>query len=48
MINFVSDLQQLVGGFLWVLQFPPSINVKIGRHDITEILLKLELNIINP
>ena len=25
-INFVSDLRQ-VGGFLWVLQFPPSIKL---------------------
>jgi hypothetical protein len=37
-IKFVSDLWQ-VGGFLWVLQFPPPI--KIDRHDITEILLKV-------
>jgi hypothetical protein len=32
-IKFVSDLQQ-VGGFLWVLRFPPSI--KFNSHDITE------------
>jgi hypothetical protein len=27
-IKFVSDLRQ-VGGFLWVLRFPPSINLTI-------------------
>ena len=43
-IKFVSDLRQ-VGGFHWVLRFPPPI--KIDRHDITEILLKLALNTIN-
>jgi hypothetical protein len=40
-IKFVSDLQQ-VGGFLRVLRFPPPI--KLARHDITEILLKVALN----
>jgi hypothetical protein len=43
-IKFVSDLRQ-VGGFLRVLRFPPPI--KIDRHDITEILLKVALNTIN-
>ena len=43
-IKFVSDLQQ-VGGFLLVLRFPPQI--KLSRHDITEILLKVTLNTIN-
>jgi hypothetical protein len=43
-IKFVSDLRQ-VGGFLRVLLFPPPI--KIDRHDITEILLKVALNTIN-
>ena len=42
-IKFVSDLPQ-VGGFLWVLRFPPN---KTDRHDITEILLKVVLNTIN-
>jgi hypothetical protein len=35
-IKSVSDLRQ-VGGFLWVLRFPPPIKL---THDITEILLK--------
>jgi hypothetical protein len=39
MIKFVSDLRQ-AGGFL---RFPPPIT---GRHDITEILLKVPLNTI--
>jgi hypothetical protein len=43
-IKFVSDLQQ-VGGFFWVLRFPPPN--KTDRHDITEILLKVALNTIN-
>ena len=43
-IKFVSDLRQ-VGGFLLVLRFPPQI--KLNRHDITEILLKVTLNTIN-
>jgi len=34
-----------VCGFLQVLRFPPAN--KIDRHDITEILLKVELNTIN-
>ena len=38
-IKFVSDLWQ-VGGFLWVLRFPPPIT---DRHDITEKLLKVVL-----
>ena len=43
-IKFVSDLKQ-VSGFLRVLRFPPPI--KTDSHDITEILLKVELNTIN-
>jgi hypothetical protein len=43
-IKFASDLRQ-VGGYLRVLRFPPPTN-KTDRHDITEILLKVELNII--
>ena len=43
-IKFVSNLRQ-VGGFLWVLGFPPP--KKNDRHDITEILLKVALNTIN-
>ena len=43
-IKFVSDLRQ-VGGFLQVLLSPPPI--KTDSHDITEILLKVALNIIN-
>jgi hypothetical protein len=39
-IKFVSYLRQ-VGGFLRVLR---SSNNKIDRHDITEILLKVGLN----
>jgi hypothetical protein len=42
-MKFVSDLRQ-VGGFLQVLQFLPRN--KTERHDITEILLKVELNTI--
>ena len=44
-IKFVSDLGQ-IGGFLRVLRFPPPS--KTDRHDITEILLKVALNIIKP
>ena len=43
-IKFVSNLRQ-VSDFLRVLRFPPQI--RIVRHDITEILLKLVLNTIN-
>jgi len=43
-IKFVSYLRQ-VGGYLRVLRFPPL--KKTDRHDITEILLKVALNIIN-
>ena len=42
-IKFVSDLQQ-VGGYLWVLWFPPPI--KLTATIITEILLKVALNTI--
>jgi len=42
-IKFVSDLRQ-VGGFLWVLRFPPPI--KSDSHDITEIYLKVVFNTI--
>jgi hypothetical protein len=43
-IKFVRNLLQ-VGGFLWVLQFPPPIK-KTDCHDISEILLKVGLNTI--
>jgi hypothetical protein len=43
-IKFVSDLRQ-DGGFLRVLRFPPPI--KLTRHEITEILLKVALNTID-
>jgi hypothetical protein len=39
-IKFVSDLRQ-VGGFLRMV----SSSNKTDRHDITEILLKVPLNI---
>ena len=42
-IKFVSDLRQVVG-FLRVLRFP--LKYKTDRHDMTEILLKVALNII--
>jgi hypothetical protein len=38
-IKLVSDLRS-VGGFLWVLQFPPQIKLTATIFDITEILLK--------
>ena len=41
-IKFASDLRQ-VGGFHWVLRFPPSIKL---CYKITEILLKVALNTI--
>jgi len=44
-IKFVSDLRQ-VGGFFWVLPFPPPI--KTDHTDITERLLKVALNTNNP
>ena len=44
-LKFVSDLRQ-VGGFLLVLRFRNSTN-KTDSHDVTEILLKVALNIIN-
>jgi len=40
--TFVNDLRQ-VGGFLHVLQFPPSIKL---TATITEILLEVALNTI--
>ena len=43
MIKFVGDLQQ-VGGFLRVLRFTSPI--KLNRHDITEIWLKVVLSTI--
>ena len=43
-IKLVIDLRQ-VGSFVWLLQFPPPIN--LTPHDITEILLKVALNTIN-
>jgi len=39
--KFVSDLRQVCG----FLGFPPPITI---IHDITEILLKVALNTINP
>ena len=42
-VKCVSDLRQ-VGGFPQVLLFPQPI--KTDRHDITEILLKVELSTI--
>ena len=45
-IKFVSDLPQ-VGGFLSLGTQVFSTN-KTDRHDITEILLKVALNTINP
>ena len=44
-IKFINDLPQ-VCGFFRVLMFPPPI--KLDRHDITEILLKVVLNNIIP
>ena len=44
-ITFVSDLRW-VGGFLRVL--PVSSTIKTYHHDITEILLKVALDIIPP
>jgi hypothetical protein len=41
--KFVSNLQQ-VSGFLRALRFPPLI--KLTRHGIAEILLKVALNTI--
>jgi len=48
MLNFVSDLRQ-VGGFFFP-GTPVSSTNKTDRHDITEILLKVALNIttLNP
>ena len=43
LINFVSDLR-LVCGFLWLLC--GSFTNKTVLHDITEIVLKVALNII--
>ena len=43
MIKFVNDLRQ-VGGFLWVLRFPPPI--KFTAKILTEIMLKVALNAI--
>ena len=44
-IKFVSDFRE-VGGFIRVN--PVSSTIKIERHDITEILLKVALNTIKP
>ena len=46
-IKFVSDLRQ-VGGFKIYPGTPVSSTYKTDRHDITEILLKVALNIITP
>ena len=45
-IKCVNYLRQ-VGGFLRVLRFPLRAN-KTDRHVISEILLKVALNTINP
>jgi hypothetical protein len=45
MIKFVNDFRQ-VGGFLRVLRFPPVSSNKTVHHYITDILLKVVLNII--
>ena len=45
MIKFVSGLQQ-VGGFLGVLWFPPPLKLTATIYNVTEILLKVELNTI--
>jgi len=42
--KFVSDLRQ-IGGYLMVPRF--LLTNKTNHHDITEILLKVELNTIN-
>ena len=48
-IKYVSDLRQ-IGGFLWVLRFPPgtriSLTNKANHHNIAEILLEGALNTI--
>ena len=43
-VKFVSDLRQ-VGGFSW---FSVSSTNKTDPNDITEILLKVTLNTIQP
>jgi hypothetical protein len=43
MKNVLGDFLQ-VGGFLWVLRFPPTIKL---CHDIAEILLKVALNTVS-
>jgi hypothetical protein len=43
-IKFVSDLRQ-ISGFLQVLWFPPPIKLTARYTEITEILLKVTLNI---
>ena len=42
---FLSDLPS-IGGFLLLIQFPPTTNLT-AMHDITEIVLKLSFNTIN-
>ena len=44
-IKFVSD-SSLVGGFIWVLLFPPPLKLTTTIIDITQILLKVALNTI--
>ena len=44
-IKFVSD-SSLVGGFLWVLLFPPPLKLTTTIINITQILLKVALNTI--
>jgi hypothetical protein len=35
-----------IGGFLLVLRCPPPIKLTAIRHDVTDILLKVTLNMI--
>jgi len=37
-----GEVYKQIGGFLWILRFPPPIKL----HNITEILLKVALNTI--
>ena len=44
--KFVNDQRQ-VGGFLWLLRFPPPIKLTSSVYIVAEILLKVTLNTIN-
>jgi len=46
-IKFVSNLRQ-VGGFLWVLRFPPPIKLTALHMYIAKMLLQVALNTIKP